>query len=180
MDPVIETKRLILRRPVESDLNDWATFMADDVATRYLGGRQARSVAWRGMATVAGSWALRGHGMFSVIERASGRWIGRIGPWNPEGWPGTEVGWGVIRDVWGRGYGYEGATAAMEWAFNVLRWQEIIHCIDPENAPSAALAAKLGSTNHGPGQMPAPYASGRVDIWRQTHDAWKKRIATEA
>lgn len=24
---------------------------------------------------------------------ASGRFIGRIGPWRPEGWPGLEVAW---------------------------------------------------------------------------------------
>ena len=34
--------------------------------------------------------------MFSVIEKDSGRWIGRIGPWQPEGWPGTEVGWSLV------------------------------------------------------------------------------------
>lgn len=39
----------------------------------------------------AGAWTIRGFSMFSVIEKDSGQWIGRLGPWQPEGWPGTEV-----------------------------------------------------------------------------------------
>ena len=34
--------------------------------------------------------------MFSVFEKDSGRWIGRLGPWEPHGWPGKEVGWGIV------------------------------------------------------------------------------------
>ena len=53
------------------------------------------------MATMTGAWSLCGFSMFSVTLRESGRWIGRIGPWRPEGWPGTEIGWGLARDTWG-------------------------------------------------------------------------------
>jgi hypothetical protein len=35
--------------------------------------------------TMAGAWSLTGVGMFSLIERSSGRWLGRIGPWTPLG-----------------------------------------------------------------------------------------------
>ncbi len=173
--PVIETARLVLRPPIESDLDSWAGFMADAVATRFVGGTQARSVAWRGMATMAGCWALRGFGMFSVVERSSGRWVGRIGPWQPEGWPGPEIGWSLVRDVWGLGYATEGASAAIDWALDTLGWSEIIHVIDPENAASLAVAARLGSTHHGPGRLPVPYQDQRVDIWGQTANVWRKR-----
>ena len=54
-NPIIETARLTLRPPIESDLEAWAEFAADATAMRFLGGVQARSVAWRGMAAVAGS-----------------------------------------------------------------------------------------------------------------------------
>ena len=48
-----------------------------------------------------------------VVERASGDLIGRIGCWNPEGWPGFEVGWLLRRASWGRGFATEGARAAL-------------------------------------------------------------------
>src|SRR5687767_1598529 len=111
LGPTLETQRLILRPPVETDLDAWAAFMADPVAARFIGGAQPRATAWRGMASMAGSWALKGFGMFSVIEKSSGEWVGRLGPWRPEGWPGDEVGWGLARQAWGKGYAVEGATA---------------------------------------------------------------------
>ena len=112
-DPTLETPRLLLRPPIEEDLDRWAEFMADEEASRYLAGAQPRAVAWRAMATMTGSWVLKGFSMFSVIEKESGRWVGRLGPWQPEGWPGTEVGWGLHRDAWGKGYATEGAAAAI-------------------------------------------------------------------
>lgn len=69
---------------------------------------------------VAGSWSLLGFGMFSVLERDTGRWVGRVGPLHPDGWPGDEVGWGIARGAWGRGYATEAAAAAMEWSFDIL------------------------------------------------------------
>ncbi len=98
MFPTLETERLILRAPRESDLDGYAALMADEESARHIGGVMPRSAVWRGMATMAGSWMLRGFAMFSVIEKHSGAWVGRIGPWAPEAWPGTEVGWGLLRE----------------------------------------------------------------------------------
>jgi RimJ/RimL family protein N-acetyltransferase len=173
--PILETPRLILRPPLEEDLDGWAEMMADPVAARFVGGVQPRATAWRGLATMAGSWAIKGFGMFSVIEKESGRWVGRLGPWQPEGWPGTEVGWGLHRDAWGKGYATEGSAAAIQWAFDTLGWSEVIHCIDPDNEGSARVAARLGSALRGMGNMPAPYDDHPVQIWGQTRDQWESR-----
>ena len=124
---------------------------------------------------MAGAWALFGFGMFSVIETATGRWVGRLGPWKPADWPGNEIGWGLARDAWGKGYALEGAAAAMDWAFESLGWTEVIHCIDPDNAPSQAVARRLGSANLRPGALPPPYDDGRIDIWGQTREQWRAR-----
>lgn len=173
--PTLETARLILRPPGQEDLEGWAQLMADPVAARFIGGQQPRATAWRMMATMAGSWALKGFGMFSVIDKASGRWLGRIGPWVPEDWPGTEVGWGLHPAAQGQGYAAEAAVATIDWAFDHLGWTEVIHCIDPENTPSQTLAQRLGATNRGPGKLPAPYEESRVDIWAQTAEQWRRR-----
>src|SRR5215831_6409992 len=146
---VLQTERLTLRPTLVEAFQPWAAFMADAEAARFLGGVQARSAAWRGLCTMAGAWALYGYAMFSVIETSSGRWIGRVGPWKPDGWPGTEVGWGLAREAWGKGFATESATAAIDWAFEHLGWTDVIHCIDPENAPSQAVARRLGSRNLG-------------------------------
>lgn len=171
--PRLETARLILRPPLAEDLDGWAAFSADAEAMRFLGGPRSRAEAWRDLATMAGSWALKGFGMFSVIEKARGRWIGRLGPWRPEGWPGTEIGWGLARAAWGKGYALEGAAAATDWVFDHLGWTEVIHTIDPGNAASEALARRLGSIHRGPGRLPPPFENAPVDIWGQTAAMWR-------
>ena len=175
LGPVLETERLILRPPAEEDMEAFAAFHADAETMKHLGGVVAREVSWRIVAVHAGAWALHGFGMFSILEKASGRWIGRLGPWSPEGWPGTEVGWGVARDCWGKGYATEGATAAIDWAFDRLGWSDVIHCIAPENLGSAAVARRLGSANRGPGRMAAPFDHMPVDIWGQSRAQWQAR-----
>jgi len=172
--PTLETERLILRPTALEDFERWADFMADEETARYIGGVQPRPVVWRTMLTMAGAWALTGEAMFSVIEKASGRWIGRLGPWRPEGWPGPEVGWSLHRDAQGKGYALEGSIAAMDYAFDVLGWDEVIHTIDQDNHPSARLAQRLGSTILRSGKLlPAPFEAHEVDVWGQSRDQWR-------
>jgi RimJ/RimL family protein N-acetyltransferase len=173
----IVTPRLILRQPRLCDLDAWAGFMADPEATRHIGGVQSRPVVWRALATITGAWVLTGCSMFSVLERSSGEWIGRIGPWRPEGWPGTEVGWGIRREYWGRGYATEGAIAAIDWAFAELGWTEVIHTIPPDNQGSQSVARRLGSARLRPGRLPPPYEQVEVDVWGQTRAQWQAQRA---
>lgn len=174
-EPELETDRLILRPPAAEDFEPWAAFSADEEAMRHLGGAQPRALAWRGMCTIAGAWTVNGFSMFSVIEKATGRWIGRLGPWRPEGWPGTEVGWGLIREAWGKGYATEGATAAIDWAFDALGWTEVVHTIEPANVNSQKVAQRLGSTLLRQAQMPPPFAGQVLDVWGQSREQWRAR-----
>jgi len=176
-EPVLQTRRLILRPPCLQDFDAFAAMMADERVARFLGGAQPRSAAWRALMTLAGAWCLQGFAMFSVIERATGRWVGRLGPWFPEGWPGPEIGWAVIHECWGRGYATEGATAALDWAFDTLGWTQAIHVIAPGNPASQAVARKLGARNRGPGRLPPPIAEQPLEIWGQTRDQWRARRA---
>ena len=125
--------------------------------------------------TMAGAWSLTGVAMFSLIERSSGLWLGRIGPWRPLGWPGTEVGWGLHPDAQGQGYGVEAATAAIDYAFDVLGWTEVIHCIDPDNLPSIRLAERIGSRNQGPTRLPPPFHELTIDRYGQSREEWRAR-----
>ena len=173
--PILETERLTLRPTAMEDFPRWAEMMADPATARFIGGVQQPPATWRAMMSMAGAWSLTGVAMFSVIERETGLWLGRIGPWQPLGWPGTEVGWSLHPDAHGKGYAMEAAVASIDYAFDVLGWTEVIHCIDPDNAPSQKLADRLGSTNRGPGTLPAPFETARVDIWGQSRDQWRAR-----
>jgi len=180
LGPTLETERLILRPPVQADLDGFAAMGAEEETMRHLGGRHDRDMAWRLMAGINGSWALLGFSMFSMIEKESGRWIGRTGPWRPGGescnWPGNEVGWGVCKAFAGKGYVFEAAEAAMAWAFETLGWDEIVHCIAPDNVRSIALAERLGSAKLREARLPAP-AFVDVDVYAQSRAQWRTRRA---
>lgn len=172
---VLETPRLILRQPRAEDFDAYAAFMTDLESAKFLGGVQPRATAWRGFAQIVGAWQLCGFSMFSVIERATGEWVGRVGPWMPELWPGTEIAWGIVRDRCGRGYATEAAKASIDWAFATLEWDEVIHTIAPANVASQHVARKLGSRNRGPGRLPAPFEDVAIEIWGQTRAEWQAR-----
>lgn len=178
LGPTLTTARLILRPPIQADFDAWAEMYAEPETMKFIGGVQPRDAAWRYLATMAGAWALQGYAMFSVLERESGRWVGRLGPWRPGadqgGWPGTEVGWALNAAAQGKGYAAEGATAAIDWAFDHLGWDEVIHCIDPANAPSIRLAERLGSRWLRKDKLPAPFDI-ELDVYGQSRAEWQSR-----
>lgn len=177
---MLETPRLILRPPTQEDFPAFAAMQAEAETMRFLGGPTGPDAAWRMLAQLAGSWALLGFGMFSVIEKQSGCWVGRVGPWRPGGegggWPGSEVGWGVRADFAGKGYAHEAAVAAIDWAFDHLGWSEVIHCIEPQNARSIALAERLGSKRLRAATLPPPINLD-IDVYGQSREAWTARRA---
>lgn len=171
--PLLVTRRLILRPPGPEDFPAYAAMCAEEETNRFIGGVQDPSPAWRQLCSLAGAWHICGFSMFSVIERSTGTWVGRVGPWQPEGWPGKEIAYGVRAQFAGTGYAFEAAVAACDFAVEFLGWDELMHCIDPANTRSQALAKRLGAVNVGPTRLPAPYQDAPVDKWSQSADAWR-------
>ena len=172
--PRLETDRLILRPPVEADFEPLAAMMSDEETMRYIGGAHVPPMSWRSLMTLIGHWAVRGFGFFSVEEKDTGRWVGRVGPWYPHGWPQPEVGWAIVRDCWGRGYASEAAARTTDWAFDELGWDSVIHLIDGKNLGSIGVAKKLGSYNTGRKAEVAGF-NMIVDVWGQTREEWRAR-----
>ena len=145
---VLQTKRLILRRFRDQDLDAYADMCADPEVMRYLlvGKTLTREESWQHMAGIEGHWQLKGYGLMAVEDRKSGDLVGRIGFLQPEGWPGFELAWTLARPYWGRGYATEAARAAMAYAFEQLGQEKIISLIHPDNKPSIRLAERLGET----------------------------------
>lgn len=175
----IETDRLF-PRPIEpEDVEAHCAMMADPNVARFLtpGGRpRTKAEEWRSFAALLGHWRLRGFGFFSVLEKASGEWVGRVGPWAPEGWPGLECGWGVARAHWGKGYAPEAAITAIRWTFEKFpELSRIISLIDLANANSQAVARKIGEAKTG---EVFPFLGLKLDIWAAEREDWLKRFAS--
>jgi len=171
----IETSRLILRLPHISDFDRYAELHAHEAASQHIGGLLSRAAAWRKFLQMPGAWAVQGFAMFSVVDKATGQWVGQTGPWMPEGWPGTEVGWAFHPTAWGKGYASEAAEAAVDWAFANLKWDRVIHCIDAANTASQGVAKRLGSRIQRQARLPAPFDHITVDVWGQSREEWFAR-----
>lgn len=170
MDTLV-TDRLTLRMLRESDFDAYAEMCADPEVMRYIGDGQplARPMAWRNLAMIVGHWALRGYGLWAAEERSSGIFVGRIGFWNPDGWPGFELGWMLRRPFWGQGYATEGARMALQYAFTQLPQPQVLSVIHPDNAASIRVAQRLGEQLLGPAEV-----MGRPTlIYRMTRQEWE-------
>src|SRR3954447_22840539 len=91
--PQLTTNRLLLRGFRPDDFELYSEMMADpDVSRHLMDGRPlTRSEARRQLAMFAGHWVLRGYGLWAVEERATGKFLGRIGCLQPEGFPAFEI-----------------------------------------------------------------------------------------
>jgi RimJ/RimL family protein N-acetyltransferase len=175
MIPILQTERLVMRAPRESDLDALAAFMADEDVVRYLSGvPMTRDEAWRSIATALGHWHLRGYGTWAVERKSDGAYIGRVGMINPEGWPGLEIGWTLGKPYWGVGYATEAATAAFRYAFLTQPVERLISCIDPDNAASQAVAKRVGETKGARTELKIGTKAYPIDIWSISRVEWSR------
>lgn len=146
--PQIETQRLRLRGWQETDLDAFAELNANPDFVRYLGQNEpiSRFDSWKTLAMLTGHWALKGFGIWVVEDKNSGEFLGRVGIWQPDGWPGIEVGWGIAPKHWGKGYAKEAAQASIDWGFKNLNTPTLISVIHPDNHASKSVAKKVGET----------------------------------
>ena len=175
----IETDRLVLRPLEGRDAEPLVELMLDEKVAATLtpdGKVRSRAEEWRAAACCIGHWHIRGFGFFAVEEKETGNWIGRIGPWKPEGWPALECGWSVRSEYWGKGYAPEAAIAAINWTFD--RFPEltrIISVIDPANPNSQAVARKIGEKKS---SAVFNFLEHKLDIWEADRAVWLKQFGT--
>jgi RimJ/RimL family protein N-acetyltransferase len=169
---MLTTARLVLRPFRQDDVEAYAAMCADPEVMRYLGttGVLSRDDAWRQMAMLLGHWELRGFGMWALEEQDTGRFVGRVGLHEPEGWPDREVGWVLARAFWGRGLAFEAAEVALEQAFSTYGWTRAISLIDPANARSIRLAERLGERL----ERTLDLRGHRVNLYAVTATEWRR------
>ena len=166
--PTLETPRLILRGWRPEDFAPYAAMLADPETARFItrhGEPYSEHQVWGEMAWLIGHWQMLGYGMFVVEERATGNFVGRIGPLAPPGWPGFEIAWGLARPAWGKGYAQEAARTAIDWSFETLPLDRIVSIIHPDNHPSQRVAERVGERR----------TDERFTPFRDTCEIWELR-----
>jgi RimJ/RimL family protein N-acetyltransferase len=159
---MIETARLILRRPDPADWPAYASYRQS--ARSSTGHSMSAGEAWTYFAAFFGHWALRGFGRFIATLKTDHRPVGHFGPFFPDGHPERELTWTLWDpSLEGRGYALEAALAARDHAFVTLGWTSAVSYIDPGNARSQAVARRLGAVQDL--NAPNPYGDA-TQVWR--------------
>jgi len=143
---VIRSGRLRLRRLEQRDFDELSSMFQDPLVMRYYPAlkSKARRQAW--LDWVFNAYATHGHGLFAVERESDGAFLGQCGlmPQVVEGEPLVEIGYLFKSKHWHRGYAAESAIGCRDHAFSVLRLPRVISLIRPENAPSRAVAERVG------------------------------------
>jgi RimJ/RimL family protein N-acetyltransferase len=58
--------------------------------------------------------------------------------------PAVEIGWRLAAQAWGHGYASEGARLALDHAYDVLEWDEVVSFTAAGNLRSRAVMERLG------------------------------------
>ncbi|MFZ5964587.1 GNAT family N-acetyltransferase [Thalassococcus sp. BH17M4-6] len=166
--PVISTARLRLRPHRMDDLEPfWAFYQTPRAA--YVGAPKTRTHLFYGLSSEVVSWDWMGHGAWA-IDSAEGELIGQVAITRPPHFPEREIGWTLFEGHEGKGYAFEAATAALNWAW-AEGFDTLVSYITPENAPSIALAERLGATHDSAAALPDGETAEETVVYRHMPDA---------
>ncbi len=185
---VLHTPRLTLRPLAPEDEDIQRALLTDPVVTRYVTDPLTPSQVARRMVQAVRRGAGGRIGAWTVSITATGERIGdgaltpvpfdeKDTPWHqvrPDAWPENpvEVGYMLLRHVWGQGYATEICESLLRFAFERAGLEQVVACADPYNAASRRVLCKCGMRDCGParayGEMVAWFEMSRAD--------WEARV----
>jgi len=142
----LETDRLRLRPYRRDDLDDLHAMFSDPEHMYWYPAPYDRkeSAAW--LERQLTSYRDRGFGLLIVEDRATGEFLGSVGPamMLVEGVEHVEIGWHTRPGRKGEGIAPEAGAASRDWAFENLEVDHLIALVRPENTGSNRVAQKIG------------------------------------
>jgi RimJ/RimL family protein N-acetyltransferase len=145
MTEAFETSRLLLRELELEDADALLEVLGDANAMRYYPAPFDRERVLGWIQWAQRSYTEHGFGLWAVIRRSDGRFLGDCGPMvQPvEGGLVPEVGYHIVPAEQGRGYATEAASACVSWVLENTVYDRVCSIVGPDNAPSRAVAAKV-------------------------------------
>jgi len=145
---MIETERLLHRQFTFDDLAKLIELRSEDEVIKYLGGRtlQNPEAIEKRLQFYIDCYEKYGFGMCAMIWKESGEMIGWSGIQPLDNSPEIEVGYGMIKEFWGRGIGFETAQAWLNFGFREKNLERIVAVASPENTGSWRIMEKCGMT----------------------------------
>jgi len=165
-ETILTTERLRLRTFARdlSDVDALNEIQADPIHMRYYPRPFSRdeTTTWiRRQLALADE---RGFSLWAVEDRATGEFLGNVGPTVQlvDGVEEVELGWSISPRRARQGIATEAARACRDHCFGPLGLDHVISLVRPENVPSRRVAERIGMT-----------------VWKETlHGAerWRHRV----
>ena len=143
---ILHTARLILRPLRRRDLDDLAALYADPEVMRFSGDGKPRTRARvrKRLARALRHWKEHGFGIFALIAKEDGAFVGRCGVADLHGHGAPELAYTLARRFWGQGLATEAAAAVVRHAFEDLHIPRLIGVVRVGNEASRRVLEKVG------------------------------------
>lgn len=150
MQIFLETERLVLRQFTESDVDNLVELDSDPEVMRFINGgrptsrREIESDVLPAFLDYYGRFA--GYGFWAAIEKSGGRFVGwfHFRPAKAAPPDGVELGYRLLKSVWGKGYATEGSRALIHKGFAELGVERVVAFTMVVNVASRRVMEKAG------------------------------------
>lgn len=143
---ILTTKRCVIREIAEDDLDELYDVYKDPSITRYTEGLYQDREKERAYIKeyISQVYELCGFGIWAVVDKVTGRLIGRAGLSWREGFETPELGYIISADYQRKGIATEVCDAILKFAGKELQFPLIRVLFERENTASFKLCRKLG------------------------------------
>ncbi len=146
----IRTERLLLRRWRQADRPLFAAMNADPRVMEFFQRTRTTQESDEAAQNIEAHFEKHGFGLWAVEVLGAVPFAGFVGlncpTFETAFTPCIEVGWRLATEYWNRGYATEGARAALAFAFNDLKVEQIVSFTVPNNLRSRHVMEKIGMT----------------------------------
>jgi RimJ/RimL family protein N-acetyltransferase len=145
---ILKTKRLILRTWEEQDLDPMSAINQDPLVCEFLPKIGDRAATKALIQRFINHYEKYGFTAYAVELKSNGEFIGFVGllvvSFEAPFTPAVEIGWRLGSQHWGQGYATESAKAVVDFAFTILKLEEIVSFTVENNIRSRRVMEKIG------------------------------------
>ncbi|MEL6809848.1 MAG: GNAT family N-acetyltransferase [Bacteroidota bacterium] len=149
---LIQTERLQLQQISLKDAPFYVQLFNTEAWLKYIGDRNVRSVSQAEAyieKNYLPSYKKHGYGAYTVKLKETGQTIGACGLYKRDSLEYPDIGFSFLTEYIGKGYGFEAASAVLEYARDVLGLNTILGVTVSYNTASIKLLEKLGLRQKG-------------------------------
>jgi len=178
----LETERIILRQWKSEDLPLFAEINSDKDAMEHFPNLLTRKQSDELASGIKEEISTIGWGFWAAELKENRRYMGFVGLYTPQTIfpfsPCVEIGWRLHPEYWGYGFATEAGKKSLEYAFEVLKLNEVVAMTTVTNLRSVAVMNRLGLKDtcenfmH-PG-IPANNPAAKHRLFKITESCWSE------